>query len=379
MTAEYPPAYEHYAVATSGSGVCMARVESSTHLQLPGVLAAFAPALGRARYLRLALRHRHDANRVSYLHVFDRTDGAPTTIDVPVELREPLDRVLAELRGELPVPPLRPPWARPGWHDEVERWAGVTFELLRSWPLAAVLRSGDLYLKASFRLFRAEPVLTAALSDESPGLVPDVIELDVARGWMTMLELPGVPAFELPGERWDAALHTMGRIQQAWRDRNDDLLALGAQDRRLETIDDAGEPSLRHAIDRLAAAPFRTTVGHGDFHPGNVHITGDDNAVVFDWSDACVCHPLLDVALFLQEVEDDDARTRLASTWAEGYGARTADVLAALPAADVVTCLHQRASYTAIVESMEPDDRYLFAGEPQRWLEAALGKAARPG
>ena len=357
----------------------MVHVVSATHLTLPAILAAFEPVLGRARYLRLAHHERHDADRISYLHVFDRTDAAPATLDVPPELQEPLEHVLAELRGERPVPSLRPAWARPGWHDEVERWAGVTFELIRSWPLSAVLRSGDLYLKASCPLFRAEPVLTAALCDESPGLAPMVIELDVARGWMTMLELPGVPAHELPGDRWDAALHAMGRIQQAWNDRDDELLALGAQDRRLETIGHEDEPSLREALDRLAAAPFRTTVGHGDFHPGNVNITGDDNAVVFDWSDACVCNPLLDLALFLQEVEDDAARTRLASTWAEGYGAPAADVLAALPAADVVTCLHQRASYRAIVENVEPDARYDFAGEPQRWLEAALGKAARPG
>lgn len=49
------------------------------------------------------------------------------------------------------------------------------------------------------------------------------------------------------------------------------------------------------ALQRLHALPEGTSICHGDFHPDNVLIDGDDAAII-DWTTACVGNPLADFA-----------------------------------------------------------------------------------
>ena len=355
------------------------------------MIDAFEPAVGRPRYFRLAGYAERPPDGAVHLRVFDRAAASGETRgarrrrsrrDSSRPSCDPrLERWLAEQRGETPVPELRPAWARPGWHDDAEAWVGSPLAQLRAWPLSAVLRGerdGEpVYLKAVFPLFHHEPAITEALARESPGFVPDVLAIDRERGWLLMAELPGVPGDHPPGQSWERLLRELGRVQRSWSDRTDELLALGAQDRGLATLVPELEehPTLLRRLEQLAALDLPATLGHGDLHLGNVAIAGDGRAIVYDWSDACVCHPLFDLALFLYQFHDERVRDDLVAAWAEGWEAPAEEIRAALPFADALTHIHQRISYREITASIEADDRWLFAGVPERRLEEALRRA----
>ena len=69
-------------------------------------------------------------------------------------------------------------------------------------------------------------------------------------------------------------------------------------DKLEERIRSTGELSseVREAsLSVLAGLPKGTTLCHGDFHPGNIIMTGD-GPIVIDWIDAAIGNPLADVA-----------------------------------------------------------------------------------
>ena len=391
--------FEHYAVVPAGDDSLLV---VDGHLPFvrgelwrqPDVLDALAPLIRRPTYLRVAARAKTADGRSLRLHVFDAAAGGGEHVPVeeaaalgPAELRPALERWTAEQRGA-PVPALRPAWARPGWHAEAEAWAGVELRPVRLWPLSAVLRGeradGAVYFKAVFPLFHHEPAITEALAREHPRDVPELLAVDRDRGWMLMRELPPSPGWEVPGRRWAPALRVFGRIQREWVGRRRDILALGAQDRSLATLaaEVADAPELARCLERLDALGLAETIGHGDLHSGNIALDEDDGRVViFDWSDACVSHPLFDLAYFLHHVEDEEVRNALAAAWAEGWGEPLPQD--ALELAAPLTCIHQAVSYRAIAAGVAPDDRELFDAEPQSWLDAAYrlarGKASQPG
>ena len=158
--------------------------------------------------------------------------------------------------------------------------------------------------------------------------------------------------------RWDRLLRELGSVQRAWSDRTDELLALGAQDRGLATlVPEVGEhPALLRCLEQLEALDLPATLGHGDLHQDNVAIANDGRPIVYDWSDACVCHPLFDLAFFVYQFRDERVRDDLVAAWAEGWQAPTEDIRAALLLADPLTYIHQRISYREIAASVEAED-----------------------
>ena len=363
--------FEHYAVVPGEDGASLAVVDgrlpsARAGFRLPEILAELATAIGKPVYLRTAART--DPER---LHIFDTGDTGETlplrdadpSQLVPPGLRPALERWLDEQRGA-PVPELRAAWARPGWRAQAEAWAGCSLEPIRQWPLSAVLHGEAGFLKAVFPLFHCEPAVTEALAREHPRSVPELIRVDHERGWMLMRKLPGTVVGDSGSTAGAAeALRTLAELQRFWSTRTDELFALGAQDRRVEGI----------------TLPLPETIGHGDFHPYNVTFDGE-RAVIFDWSDACVAQPLLDLHLFLID-EGEDARDALIDVYAEPWaGIASADeIRAALAVAEWLSCRHQAESYTAIAEAVEPDDRGMFEREAQVWRERARGNASQPG
>jgi hypothetical protein len=352
----------HYAVVPGSDGASLVTVDGRLpHVECQGKLTdvfdALEPLIGRPRYLRVVARATC-GDDILNLRAFDAVadggllplaDADPAAL-APPELCAGLEQWLAEQRGA-PIPKLRAPWARPGWHGEAEAWAGTPLEQVRVWPLSAVLRSGSTYFKAVFPLFHAEPAITEALAREHPGAVPPVLGADHERGWMLMGEVGGTEPNELPAREWGPVLRTLAAIHRHWTTRTDELLALGAQDRRVE-------PTLP------------ATLVHGDLNPGNAFITGG-RAVIFDWSDACVADPMIDVHTLLFWIDDDDVRAALVDAYADARELPNHDVRTAFTASEANAYRHHAESYAAIQDALPRDDRWWFDGEEARWRERA--------
>ncbi len=354
----------HYAIAAAEGSLAL--VDGSlpsveTTWRLPDVLAAFEPLIGRPPYLRQAERIE-DGDRVLRLHVFDVGDAVASDAELPDPLRPAFERWLAEQRGA-PVPRLRAAWAKPGWLAAAEAWVDCSLEPYRMWSLSAVLtgvRDGEtVFLKAVFPLFHHEPAITEVLAREHPGAVPDVLRVDHERGWMLMRQLHGEIA-ESMTVSLAPALREHARIQRSWSLRTDELLALGAQD-RAQDWPDLGLP---------------VSLAHGDLHGANV-VVDNGRATIFDWSDACVAHPLIDLHTFLAEGVEEDAKEVFVEAYAEGWNVPPALVRSGVEQIAEYSCLHQAESYRAIAAGVEPAERQMFVDAEREWLERAT--AAREG
>jgi hypothetical protein len=385
-----------------------------------GAIEAVRRAYGLdAPYLRLGgyVGHRPDQVPVAALQEFDapttdweppsglawlRVEEAdPETLALP-ELARQVERWLA-IAGGAPVPEKRPPWARPGWFTEACGWldervaeAGLarngSIEVVEQWAISSVLRcgtdDGPVYLKAAFSIFRHEPAVTRTLASRYPTLVPDVLAVDVPRAWMLMRELPGTQLGDEGVGRWSDAARAIARIHRDWSDRGDDLVALGAQDRALaglasqirpafDAVEIAGDEwvlsDLERRCEQLALGPLPQTLVHGDFHPWNVMVDGEELRI-FDWSDACVSHPFFDLPTFLERAENEAAREALLQTYLAGWGgvASPEELRATYELSRPLACVHHAISYLRIDDALEPDDRWVFAGSSRRWLAAAV-------
>ena len=113
-------------------------------------------------------------------------------------------------------------------------------------------------------------------------------------------------------------------------------------------------PALEEACRRLAAAGLPSTLVHGDLHMFNVaRLNGA--LVYFDWSDACIAHPFIDLLSLLSEDDESHRAACWTLTWSPGGGAVTAERLQeAVALAAVVIPLHHAVSYQHIVAGLEP-------------------------
>jgi hypothetical protein len=155
------------------------------------------------------------------------------------------------------------------------------------------------------------------------------------------------------------------------------LLADGCLDRRLEVLEaqleplvhDAGAvaklergerrrlrglvPTFVEACRRLAGFGIPPALVHGDLHYGNVtRIAG--NLVYFDWSDACLAHPFID--LFSLQWERKQHHAALVDAYLEPWEdlSPRERLLEAVELARVVIPLHHAVSYATIVGALEP-------------------------
>jgi hypothetical protein len=413
---------EHYVLVPDArrSALLVSGTELPRALGRPGAAGALealrlsfgleAPYLRPARVLR-----DDDGAPVGALHELDAPqqgweppaetawmplDEADSGSLAPGEFAEAVERWLAEQRGAA-LPEERPPWARPGWLAEATRWmeervaglglrSAAPVEVVEQWPLSSVLRleteDGRVYLKGVFSIFRHEPELTAALSQRHAAVVPEVLAVDADRGWLLMRELRGKQVGDLEHGRWSDALVAAAGVQRGWVGREADLFALGAHDRTLPVLGSEIGPAfdacglhragmvaeLERRCAELADGPLPQTLVHGDLHPWNVMVD-DSDMRIFDWSDACVSHPLFDLPTFLQRSDDDAARGAMLDAYLDvwsDHGSR-AELRAAFELAQPVAYVHHAISYMRIQQALELDDRELFADEPSRLLARA--------
>jgi hypothetical protein len=339
-------------------------------------------------------------------------------------------RVLGELEGGWAEAAGRP-WAARGWLAEVEGWLAAEMARLgrpvtgpvrqvRAWELSCVLRApttaGDVWFKAntSSPLFVNEGVVMGALAELLGEAVPAPLAVDPERGWMVLADFGAELGWEAPVEVVEEVAGAFARLQVRATAHVDRLLAAGCHDRRLDRLagharawlpavhDDGRLPgidaatwltadeaaALGAAVPRLAAACAElaghgvpASIVHGDLHLANV-ARGPAGYLFFDWTDACVAHPFLDLptirrgTAFAEEDggDDDELRRRVRDAYlAEWRSFEPPGGLArawelALP----LGALHQAVSYRSIMARLEPPVDLHMAQSTAWWLRRVL-------
>jgi Phosphotransferase enzyme family len=227
--------------------------------------------------------------------------------------------------------PLRLPWASPGGPIADLEWADVQVVRTgaptqhRTWNLSAIwslpTAAGDAWLKCVPPFSEHEtPILQLLAGQPVPTLLG-------ASGHRQLLAaLPGENAFDATFEERCVLIDVLIEIQRANQGKVDALLADGVPDRRWPVFGRAAravverrrpsDPVLRELVTTLevrAAAiddcGLPDVLVHGDAHGGNARVgPGTGRGIWFDWSDARIGSPLLDVAVLERPgTEDADA------------------------------------------------------------------------
>ena len=345
------------------------------------VVSAFERRLRTRPWLlrQLRLERREEAQRLDALFELELADplweapahgrwiksGDLDRLRIDGVDRRFLSSYLDELEAGV-IPKERPPWARSGWATEVRSWieretarlghvlAGI--EQVKQWSISSVLRvrtdGPTMYFKVPARLplFVEEGLVTARLAERFPGYVPAPLAVEPERGWLLLPEFDELFDWDAPLATRAEALQRFARLQRRSADVTDELLADGCLDRRLEvleaqidpllhdpvatarfTVDEIVElrrlePALADLCRRLAALALPATLLHGDLHMLNVaRLNGD--LVYFDWTDACISHPFLDL-ISLEWEPDETSRAVLLNAYLEGWdGAAEPEVL----------------------------------------------------
>jgi Phosphotransferase enzyme family len=295
-------------------------------------------------------------------------------------------------RGE--VPPERPPWAQPGWIAGVREWVEceverlghvvLSLEQVKQWSISAVLRvetdGPDFYFKVALRLplFVNEAVLMDRLAERFPAYVPRPLAVEPEHGWMLLAEFGELFRRQVSLETRRELLGRFAGLQRRTAALTNELLADGCLDRRLGVLEGQIEPLLDdseavHHLEPFEVAELRrlapvlkeacrqldgcglpSTLVHGDLHLGNVtRVEGE--LQVFDWTDACIGHPFIDL-LSLQWESDAASKASLLGAYLEPWRevASAERLQEAVAFAGVVIPLHHAVSYQHIVAGLEP-------------------------
>jgi hypothetical protein len=309
--------------------------------------------------------------------------------------------------------PMRPQWSRPGWLESASIWivdqmaadgrpiVGAS-QQHQLWDLSVVLHAssadGNVFFKCSADAFRHEAVVTQKLAGLMPDLVPEVIAIDDSQGWMLMRDLGAAELGDQDESLWHEGVVAHSGIQQSWLGRADELVALGLPVRSLTDLTAQVEAMAEDALllrrmppdlrDRwLATAPGLVescrrldeigpgpTLVHGDFHPWNV-ASGPATTRVFDWTDAAVSHPFVDLATYVFRTEDVSVRRRLVDAYVDAWSTvRSEQALREAAALGlVVGALYQVQTYRALLPTLignGADDG--LAGADLSWIKRSL-------
>ena len=262
-------------------------------------------------------------------------------------------------------------WTQPDWLTQATAWIDAALERqgirargpieqshVRPWStvLRVPTRDGDLYFKALPPALAHEVAITHALARWRPYCMPRVLAADTQRGWMLMTDagtrLRSILQFAHDLRHWQRVLPLYAELQIELSNRVDQLLALGAPDRRLAAIptryeqllDDADlmrvdrspglaaeeyerlrdlAPRLAATCAQLADYAIPASLNHGDLHDGNIFVH-EGRYIFFDWGDASAAHPFFSLRTVMVSVENSlgleaPAREQLRDLYLESW------------------------------------------------------------
>jgi hypothetical protein len=318
------------------------------------------------------------------------------------------------------IPPQRASWAIKGWFAETRRWvedqvvaAGMEvngpLRQRRVWSITAMLiqptKQGDLFLKATNPMFGPEPEITRLLGEHFPANIPQTVAIEPSRHLTMTRDFQGTLLVEdLDPKHWEIMIETYANIQRRIESRSEELLTMGCWDRRILVIaaqideliadtepmqigsdrygftrEDYDElvslaPRLRISCDELAQIGIPPTLVHGDFHAMNVAMHGD-TPIFFDWSDASVGHPFIDLVSLFEDgdvlADTPDQRDYLRDVYLSHWrgAASEADLMRAYELSKPLAMLNLAISYRYIYYHQEESARAELAGAEAYWLK----------
>lgn len=344
-------------------------------------------------------------------HWVDRSALDRLTFTQPAH-RVAVDARLAEQETGA-IPALRVPWARVGWQARAEQWIGEQLtrqgyaqtgpiEQIKSWFLSCILRAptsqGAVYFKVMnpTALMVDEATATSALARLFPDQMPRVLAVELTAGWLLLADFGAEVGWSATVATRAAVLQAFGELQVLAAAKVEELLAIGCIDRRLpvlaaqvdELLHDeamlayvdveqrralqAAAPTLKAICAALDQYKVPATLVHGDMHMANVAQT-EQGYCFFDWSDACIAHPFLDMIAILHEparAVQELLRDRYLAVWTP-YEAMDR-LLAMWELAYPFCALHQAVSYRAILLNTEPSCRYELDWAMPFWFSEML-------
>jgi len=241
-------------------------------------------------------------------------------------------------------------WRDPEWQRQAYEWIRtqversyiqLTGEIEQShvyhWSTVMRVPSnvGTLFFKGTAGETIHEIALTSKLADWFPASIPELIAVDVERGWMLMrdggeqLRASIRPAKDI--EPWEMVIKEYAELQIGLAKHVNEILRLGIPDHRLAMLPSLYSQLLTDAeilrVDQekgltsdefqqlqnlnsrfeqicteLAAYGIPESINHGDFHDGNVLIK-DGRVTFFDWGDADVTHPFVSLRTLWVSIE----------------------------------------------------------------------------
>jgi aminoglycoside phosphotransferase (APT) family kinase protein len=100
--------------------------------------------------------------------------------------------------------------------------------------------------------------------------------------------------------------------------------------------------------------------------------------VIFDWTDACVAHPFVDLATFFYNFgpasTDVEVRDRLRDRYLRGWADLMTfnEAVALFERTESLLAMHHAISYQRIIDAIDPSERWTFVSHLPWWLEKAL-------
>lgn len=312
-----------------------------------------------------------------------------------------------------PITRRHAPWMQRGWYQAATAWITdqVTelgmgeverIELMRSWAISCVLRvlcrTGQLlYFKANLALplFVNEPVATAGLAQLFPHYIAPPLAVEADHQWMLLAAFEGEIIYRASLPQRQQLMRSFAALQVESTQHIDRLRQIGCHYRSLdwtvsqfERILEAPEvlrltdeelhrlrqlaPVLHQRCQQLAAHQVPLALLHGDLHPGNVAFRGEE-LTIFDWTDAAIGYPFLDMFVIYEEKEVDaqsTLREEYLAAWAAFEPIERLHELWSL--AQPVFALHHLISYWSIVRHLEPSDARSLAWGPPHFARMLL-------